>query len=108
MAINNITGYTGTQATRSTEGSQPQVSRSEPTVSQSETGTPSSIETVSLSDTSVQLRSLENTIANLPVVDTSRVEALKKAIDEGSYQIDSGRVADKMISFERQLMGEVE
>ncbi|MBF0218366.1 MAG: flagellar biosynthesis anti-sigma factor FlgM [Gammaproteobacteria bacterium] len=105
MAINNITGYTGTQATRNSEGSQVQVSRSEPTASQTETGKPSSVETVSLSSTSQQLRSLENTIAKLPVVDTSRVEMLKKAIDEGRYEVNPQRVADKMISFERQLTG---
>lgn len=59
----------------------------------------SSIETdkVSLSDT---LSQLEQTLADVPVVDTAKVEAIKQAIEDGSYQIDSQELARKMIDFE--------
>ena len=52
---------------------------------------------VSLSDT---LTKLEQTMATMPVVDSKRVEAVKLAIENGSYQIDSHELARKMISFE--------
>lgn len=59
----------------------------------------SSVETdkVSLSDT---LSQLEQTLAEVPVVDTAKVEAIKQSIEDGTYQIDSQELARKMIDFE--------
>jgi len=79
------------------------VGRSEPRADQDSTGRPSTADTVSLTDTSAQLRSIENSLASLPVVDTQRVEAIKLAIADGSYQIDAESVADKLINFEQIL-----
>jgi len=80
------------------------VGRSEPTVEQqSSSGRPSTADTVSLTETSAQLRSLESSLASLPVVDTQRVEAIKLAIADGSYQVDAQTVADKLIDFEAIL-----
>lgn len=36
-------------------------------------------------------------------VDAARVAALREAIAEGSYQIDAGRVAERLFALERQL-----
>lgn len=58
---------------------------------------------VSLTDTAAKLRELEAKIANQPVVDTKRVEGIKKAISEGTYQVNASRTADKMASFESLL-----
>jgi negative regulator of flagellin synthesis FlgM len=52
---------------------------------------------VSLSDT---LSLLEQKLADVPEVDAARVEAIKNAIDDGSYQIDSQELARKVIDFE--------
>jgi len=80
------------------------VGRSEPTVEQqSSGGRPSTADTVSLTETSAQLRSIESSLAALPVVDTQRVEAIKQAIADGSYQVDAQTVADKLIDFEAIL-----
>ena len=79
------------------------VGRSEPTVDQNSTGRPSSADTVSLTETSAQLRSIESSLASLPVVDTQRVEAIKLAIADGSYQVDSTSIADKLIDFKQIL-----
>lgn len=106
MSINNVTGYLSTQAQRSNDGSQVRVSRSDTTASQDQTGRPSSVDTVSLTDTAARLRSLESTIAALPVVDSPRVEAIKQAIAEGSYETDTQRVAEKMMQFEFDMFGE--
>lgn len=101
MAINNITGLPSTQTPRSTEGTQ--VGRDEPTASQSETGRPSSVDTVSLSDTASRMHSLQNTLAELPVVDSQRVADIQQSIDDGTFEIDSNRVAEKMLGFESDL-----
>jgi len=79
------------------------VGRSEPTVDQQSNGRPSTADTVSLTETSAQLRSLESSLAELPVVDTQRVESIRQAIADGSYQIDAQTVADKLIDFEATL-----
>lgn len=79
------------------------VGRSEPTVEQDSTGRPSTKDTVSLTETSAQLRSIESSLASLPVVDTQRVEAIKLAIADGSYQVNAQSIADKLISFEQIL-----
>jgi negative regulator of flagellin synthesis FlgM len=52
---------------------------------------------VSLSDT---LAMLEQQLAEVPVVDAARVEAVKLAIEDGSYSVDSKELARKMIGFE--------
>jgi len=36
-------------------------------------------------------------------IDSKRVEQLREALANGSYQVDPGRIADRMLSFERQL-----
>jgi negative regulator of flagellin synthesis FlgM len=67
-----------------------------------------STQNVSLTDTAAKLRQLEAQIANQPVVDTQRVESVKKAISDGSFKVDSHRVADKMAEFENLLASKSE
>lgn len=105
MALNNITGFPSNQSQRAGEGSQVQVARGEPTAAQQQTGRPSTVDTVSLTDAAARLRELENSLAQMPVIDSQRVEGIQQAIANGSYEIDSGRVAEKMLSFERELQG---
>jgi flagellar biosynthesis anti-sigma factor FlgM len=38
-------------------------------------------------------------------VDTQRVERVRQALADGSYKVDAGRIADRMIAMERQLGG---
>ena len=103
MPVNNITGFPGNQSQRATEGAQVQVARSEPTAAQQQTGRPSTVDTVSLTDTAARLRKLENSLAELPVVDSQRVENIQKSIENGEYKVDAKRVAQKMLGFEREL-----
>ncbi len=60
-------------------------------------------DTVTLTDTASRLKSLENTLSDLPSVDSGKVAAFREAIMNGSYQVDPGRVADKLLKFERNL-----
>lgn len=62
-------------------------------------------DTVSLTGTAEQLRRLEESLASLPVVDGQRVEAVRQAITDGSYRVDAGRIADKLLAFEQHLAG---
>ncbi|KZC18147.1 flagellar biosynthesis anti-sigma factor FlgM [Rhodanobacter sp. FW510-R12] len=38
-------------------------------------------------------------------IDPQRVERVRQALADGSYKIDAGRIADRMISLEQQLGG---
>jgi negative regulator of flagellin synthesis FlgM len=106
MPINNVTGVANAQSQRVTEGSKVEVSRTEQTASQQETGSNSTVtDSVSLTDTAARLQKLENTIAELPVVDSQRVEDIRSAISNGEYEVDPGRIAEKMVSFDSELNG---
>jgi len=58
---------------------------------------------VTLTDSARSLQKIEEAIAKAPVVDTAKVATIKQAVSSGTYQIDSGRVADKLMQFERGL-----
>ena len=105
MPINNITGVSTAQAQRAAEGAKVEVSRTEPTVNQQETGSSSAADSVSLTDTAARLQKLENTIAELPVVDAQRVEDIRTAIASGEYQADPASIAEKMLGFDAELNG---
>lgn len=70
---------------------------------QQETGKSSALDTVSLTDTAALLQRMEATIANASVVDTQRVEDIRKSIANGSFEINAPRVAEKMLGFEARL-----
>ncbi len=56
-----------------------------------------------LSNQAAQLQALEAEIANLPVVDTQRVQDVQQTIATGSFQVEPAQVADKLLSFEAGL-----
>ena len=68
-----------------------------------ESGKSSTSDTVSLSDDAVQLGKLENSAVSTPVVDAQRVEQVKQAIADGSYEVDPKKIADKLMQFESIL-----
>lgn len=104
MAI-EITGQGGNNPVQNNRSERPtvNVARDETSASQDETGRPSTADTVSLTNAAAQISSLETAIAELPVVDTQRVEAIKQTLADGSYQIDAERIADKLLSLESSL-----
>ncbi len=52
---------------------------------------------ISLSGRSREIHELKGLIENLPDIRTDRVEEVKKAIDSGNYNIDSLKVAEKVL-----------
>jgi negative regulator of flagellin synthesis FlgM len=58
---------------------------------------------VTLTDSAKSLQKIEEALANAPVVDSAKVEAVKLSLANGSYQVDSQRVADKILLFDRHL-----
>lgn len=62
-----------------------------------------STDQVTLTSSARSLQKIEETIAQTPVVNASKVAAVKQAISSGTYQIDSAKVADKLLQFESGL-----
>ena len=60
-------------------------------------------DTVTLTDSARSLQKIEEAVAKAPIVDASKVAAVKQAVDSGTYQINADRVADKMLQFESGL-----
>jgi len=102
MAI-EISGQQPAQLSNAKAETKGQVGRTDPAVPKQQTGQPSTPDTVTLTDSAAQLHKLEATIMAAPIVDTARVEDVKQAIRNGQFQINSQRVADKMMQFEKAL-----
>ncbi|MEA9976549.1 MULTISPECIES: flagellar biosynthesis anti-sigma factor FlgM [unclassified Pseudomonas] len=62
----------------------------------------SSGEAVHLSDEAQRLQSISDKVRSQPVVNSARVAELKQAVADGSYTVNSGRVASKLLNFEAQ------
>jgi negative regulator of flagellin synthesis FlgM len=58
---------------------------------------------LTLTSTAQSLQKLSEAIAQAPVVNASKVASIKQAVSDGTYQADSGRVADKILQFESGL-----
>ena len=57
-------------------------------------------DTVSLTNAAVQIQSLQQVIADVPVVDSERVASLKAAIADGSYSVNADELAQNLLSSE--------
>ncbi|MCC6301914.1 MAG: flagellar biosynthesis anti-sigma factor FlgM [Gammaproteobacteria bacterium] len=55
---------------------------------------------LSLTGTGTLMQRLDAAVAAAPEVDMERVARLRQAIEDGSYEIDPARVAEKMLAFE--------
>ena len=58
---------------------------------------------VSLTGQARHLQELEAQLASQPVVDRQRVEAVRSAVEDGSFAVNPERIADKLISLELAL-----
>ena len=69
----------------------------------SESPAAASGESVSITNTAADLLSLENQLRELPGVDQARVDSIRQAINDGSYQVDAARIVDSLLQSEVEL-----
>lgn len=60
-------------------------------------------ESVSITNTASDLLSLENQLRELPGVDQARVDSIRQAISDGSYEVDPLRIVDSLLQSEVEL-----
>jgi negative regulator of flagellin synthesis FlgM len=58
---------------------------------------------VTLTDSARSMQKIEEAVARAPVVDSVKVAAVKQAISSGTYKIDAGRIAGKLLKYEHGL-----
>jgi negative regulator of flagellin synthesis FlgM len=56
-----------------------------------------------ITDSARKLAALEQSVRDLPAIDDARVQQVSARIADGSYKIDAGRVADKLLRSEQDL-----
>ena len=58
---------------------------------------------VTLTNSARSLQKIEEAVAKTPVVNADKVAAAKQAISSGTYKIDAGRIAGKILKYESGL-----
>ena len=93
---------TDTAGTRRSEAAKPAASQGQ---SRAATADAASSDTVSITQSGLLMSKLEELVQRTPVVDQERVAAIKDAIASGTYEIDDQRIADRLLKFERDVLG---
>lgn len=102
---NKISGYSTTEPVLPVKGAGSGVV-ADKTPNDAVTPAASSVTTsdqVTLTSSARTLQKAEETIARTPVVNTDKVDSVKQRLAAGTYQIDAGRVADKLLQYERGI-----
>ena len=66
--------------------------------------TPTPSANVQISSLSTQLQALQSSQASSAVFETKKVEAIKQAISEGKFQVNSEKVADGLLETVKDLI----
>jgi len=105
MPINSVSSGIGAKTNHISENQQSKKVVAEnrqnpaPTGNQSSSGS----DTVNITGAASQLHALEQHISSLPVVDIQRVDAVKRQISNGTFEINPPRIAEKMIQIESAI-----
>ena len=59
---------------------------------------------VDLSPLGAQMAGIEASLADVPVVDASRVEEIKQAISDGRFKVNPDVIADRLLETVRELI----
>ena len=94
---------TDTAGTRRSEAAKP-ASQGQSRAATADTAASTS-DTVSITQSGLLMSKLEELVQRAPVVDQERVAAIKDAIASGTYEIDDQRTADRLLKFERDVLG---
>ncbi|HEB78678.1 MAG TPA: flagellar biosynthesis anti-sigma factor FlgM [Methylothermaceae bacterium] len=69
---------------------------------------PSTSDSLALTDTVARLMEAEQALSSGSVIDMELVARVAQALQEGSYEIDAERIAEKLLELEHQLPAEAD
>ena len=101
-----INGGSGRPPHETVEASKAQPTSTNDTQPQAGSGTRTTsagADQLKLSNQAAQLKAMETEIANLPVVDTQRVQDVQRTLATSSLQVEPAQVAHKLLTFEAGL-----
>jgi len=64
-----------------------------------------SVDSVRLTDEATQLQAMQRDLSAAPAIDAARVQAVREALENGSYRIDPNAIASRMLDLDQQLRG---
>ena len=60
-------------------------------------------DSVDLTEAASKIQFIEQSLSNVPIIDDTRVQSVGNSIKDGSYQVDNEKVADRILTAEKQL-----
>ncbi|MFT4518789.1 MAG: negative regulator of flagellin synthesis FlgM [Halioglobus sp.] len=60
-------------------------------------------DTVTFTNTVAEMLKLEESLANIPDVNSARVTAIQASIADGTYEIDAEKIVDNLLKLEKDL-----
>ena len=99
--MNDITNINSNRASLNSNQSSSVKSRNEAKLDNTtEKSSDGSDDRVTLTDTASRLKNIEQQLSKSSSVDNARVAEVQSAINNGDYNVDADRIADKMLAFE--------
>lgn len=98
-----ISGLPGRSINNTGKSNQAESAKGDTSSNQASSGSGNGSDRVSLTSSATLLKSLEDRINSLPVVDTQRVTETRHALATGSHEIDSISTADNLLTSEMAL-----
>lgn len=98
--MNDITNINSNRSQLSSNQSSSVKSRNEAKQSNQDATPSSSGDRVTLTNAASRLQNIEQELSNASSIDSTRVAKVQSAITNGDYNVDTDRIADKMLAFE--------
>jgi negative regulator of flagellin synthesis FlgM len=102
---NKISGYNSSEALSPVQGSGGSgavAEKAQPSTPPAALAAPAA-DQVTLTGSARTLQKLGAAVANAPVVDANKVATIKQAVQNGSYSVNAGSVADKLLQYDSEL-----
>ncbi len=93
MAINSING-------KSNNSVQPALTKTDKQEKPQASSIEASGDTLDIAQITQDIKKALESSATTPVIDNQKVDAVKQALQNGSYQIDADRIAQKLMQFD--------
>jgi negative regulator of flagellin synthesis FlgM len=100
---NKISGYSSTDAIATVKVTAGNQAADKPQTVSNAAAPAAAADQLTLTASARSLQQIEAAVGKAPVVDPAKVDAIKQAVQGGTYHVDAASVASKILSFESGL-----